>query len=124
MTQHRSKAFGQTASTYAGYQRGPSPNGALMRACVLHNEQAGTADDIWPWRARFTIQHYQDKGFKSGFFQQWDGEYCRHSMMLDYTPATLESVIDRFQKWCTGGACPYKTVNIQVDRKVVRTVSP
>jgi len=68
--------------------------------------------------------NYQDKGFKSGFFQQWDGEYYRHSMMLDHTPATLESVIDRFQRWCTGGACPYKTVNIQVDKKVVRKVSP
>ena len=51
------------------------------------------------WRAKFTLEHYQDKGFRGGFFQQHDAKYPRSCLTLDYTLETQQQVLDRFCAW-------------------------
>jgi hypothetical protein len=41
--------------------------------------------------------------------------------MLDYTPKTLDEVVQRFYDWCNSGPCRYPTVAIKIDDKVVKT---
>lgn len=114
----RSKPWGKNASTYMGFERGDSPRGALARAG--HMRCALQEPGIWGWRARFTIEHYTDKGFKGGFFQQFDGTYDRGSMYLDYTPKTLDTVINHFIEWCDVGY-KFPTAAIKLDKKIIKT---
>jgi len=58
-----SHAFGRNSSDYMGYQRGPSPEAALGRAATF-KRILDSDDSFWTWRARFTLAHYKDKGFK------------------------------------------------------------
>lgn len=60
-------------------------------------------DPFWGWRAKFTLKHYGSKGFRGGYFQQFDGKYSRGCADLDYTPATRDEVLDRFLAWCNAG---------------------
>lgn len=54
--------------------------------------------DICNWSARFTLDHYNDKGFRGGKFD-CVGFYNSYTL-LDYTPDTLDEVIERFKKRC------------------------
>ena len=108
VTNTRSKAFGRKSSEYIGWaQRSPAPEAILERArhfhtCVDPNVLRGLhyrSRDIWGWRARFTFEHYQDKGFTGGFFQRFDGRYDRDAMTLDYTPETLPQMVRNFMEW-------------------------
>lgn len=108
VTNTRSKAFGRKSCEYIGWaQRSPAPAAILERArhfhtCVDPNVLGGfhyRSRDIWGWRARFTFQHYGDKGFRGGYFQRFDGRYDRDCMSLDYTPETLVEVLRNFMEW-------------------------
>jgi hypothetical protein len=121
--ENKSKAFGQKSSMYLGYQRGPSPSAALDRATrfgeIVKLERSGSVS-IFTWSARFTLENYGAKGFKSGFFRQFDGTHDRGCCYLDYTPETLNIVIDRFLQWCGN---TFETQEVRVDGKTVRTVT-
>jgi hypothetical protein len=138
VTGTRSKAFGNNSSTYAGYERGDSPTAVLARASYLKDvtsetdttelhETLGTLQrrrvvpNIFVWRVRFTIEHYNDKGFKGGLFQQFDGTYDRGSMYLDYTPKTLDTVVNHFLEWCNTGPSRFPTAAVKLDTKVIKT---
>lgn len=123
VTKTRSKAFGRGSCEYIGCaQRSMSPEAVLERLRHFKNLIEGkspyhTGDSIFLWRARFTLEHYKEKGFRGGFFQQHDSRYPRSCLTLDYTPETLEEVLDRFCAWME---CTYDTQRITVDGKTVR----
>ena len=125
VTGTKSKAFGRGSCVYIGWaQKSLAPEAILERTEHFHRLATGTephlsANHIMCWRSRFTFEHYRDAGFTGGFFQQHDAKYPRHCLSLDYTPETLEEVIDRFLQWC---ARDYPTARVTVDGKVVRSM--
>lgn len=123
VTNTRSKAFGLGSCEYIGWaQRSMQPNGILERArhfmeLVENPGRWGHGHSIFLWRAKFTFEHYRDKRFTGGFFQQHDADYPRSCLFLDFTPETLEQTIDRFCRWMD----PYfRTVHVTVDGRTVR----
>jgi len=125
VTGTKSKAFGRGSCVYIGWaQKGMAPEAILERAHHFHQLVTGREPHLGPshimvWRAQFTFEYFKDAGFTGGFFQQHDGNYPRHCLSLDYTPDTLEEVIDRFLAWC---GRDYPTARVTVDGKVVREV--
>lgn len=117
----RSKAFGRNSCVYIGWaQNTNAPEAVLFRVDHFHSLFFGApearARGIFLWRAAFTLEHYEDPGFKGGFFQQWDKDYPRGCLSLDYTPETLPEVLEHF-KASVGG----ETVRITIDGETVRT---
>ena len=121
VTHNKSKAFGRDSCFYIGWaQKSMAPEAILERIIAFYDEihaRDYRNSQIWSWRARFTFSHYEDKGFTGGFFQQWDGKYPRNCLTLDYTPETLESVIDKFVEWA--GSLD-QTRRITIDSRTVR----
>ena len=125
VTDRRSKAFGLGSSVYmGGAQQSKAPDAVIER--VQHIQRVVectrpyyTPDSIFVWRAQFTLQRYQDRGFTGGFFQQHDAQYPRGCLTLDYTPGTFDEVLDRFCAWMDRH---YDTGRITVDGKTVRTI--
>jgi len=124
VTDSKSKAFGLGSCVYIGWaQRSKAPDAVLERARHIHELGQGKCpyhnpNSIFVWRAKFTLEHYQDKGFTGGFFQQHDAKYPRSCLTLDYTPETFQEVLDRFCAWME--KC-YDTDHITVNGLVVRT---
>jgi hypothetical protein len=116
----KSKNFGRNGGQYWGADRNDSPESTLNRAATFKAEVERESDNFFGWRARFTIAHYDDKRFKSGFFQQFDGMYNRGCSYLDYTPATLDEVITRFLAWCDVGY-KFPTKEVRLDKETIRT---
>ncbi len=123
ITARRSKAFGRGSCVYIGWaQKSMAPDAILERVrhfkeLVDGNSPWHNADAIFRWRAQFTLAHYQENGFGGGFFQQHDAQYPRSCLTLDYTPETLEVVLDRFCAWMSRS---YATQSVTLDRKTVR----
>lgn len=118
----RSAPFGKKSCTYLGCGRGDDPGSVIYRVGVLMSMVEGTptshARDTFSFeKARFTLAHYRDKGFKGGLFHQFDGTYDRGCTALDYTPETLEQVIDRFVAWC---GPTFTTHHVRIDKAIVR----
>jgi hypothetical protein len=133
VTTTRSKAFGLGASTYLGWaQRGVTSEAVLCRLEHLRRSAdpspaKGKDLGFWALRARFTIARFNEAGFTGGLFQEharWTNgkEYPRHCTYLDYTPRTLERVIDRFVRWCDEPPCRYENrTRITIDGRDART---
>lgn len=134
---NKSKAFGASSSAYLGCYQGCKASGSVIarlahfRSLVLGLDplypvrEEGGEDNIWWWRARFTLAHFGRKDFKSGTFRQhatWsDGKsYARHTLDLDYTDGTLEEVIDRFCRWMNSNVVYENTTHVELDGRVVR----
>jgi len=130
----KSKAFGLGASTYIGWaQRGKEPAAVLARLAHLRASVMGfkvhprcALKDFWTWRARFTLEHFRDRGFTGGFVQEhcvWaDGkEYPRHCTYLDLTPATLEEVLDHFVAWCESSNRYEGRTRVTIDGREARS---
>lgn len=124
VTGHRSKAFGRNSCEYIGWAQGSMAHEATLERArhfmelVEHPGRWGHANSIFTWRAKFTFEHYQEKGFTGGFFQQHDARYPRSCLTLDYTPATFEEVLERFCQWMDRY---YETAKVTVDGRTVRT---
>lgn len=117
----RSKAFGRKSSEYLGcVQNSNEPIAILERVRHFHTLfwTRTPHQSIFVWRAQFTFDHYGEKGFKGGFFQQFDEKYSHNCLTLDYTPETFAEVLDRFEAWMDQRI---ETVRITVDGKIVRT---
>jgi len=123
VTGRKSKAFGLGSCEYIGWaQKSMESDAILERVRHLHELAEGkspyhTPDSIFVWRARFTIEHFQDKGFTGGFFQQHDAKYPRSCLTLDYTPETLQEVLYRFCSWMDRA---YDTDHITLNKMTVR----
>lgn len=118
---NKSVAFGASSSFYMGYERGPGTDRVLARAARFYYDlDAAVANEFHRWRVGFTFDHYRDPGFTGGIFWQHDGSYPRGCACLDYTPATLGEVVDRFFAWCEGPPLFHVTKWVEVDGKVVR----
>jgi hypothetical protein len=131
VTTSKSGAFGKGSSDHMGWaQNSDSPSAILDRIQTLRRAIEGNGDitadrnEFWRWRATFTLEHYGKKGFKSGFFQQFDGQYPRGCVTLDYTPETRAAVIERFRAWCDASPCRYETRAIWIDGVAVLEVEP
>ena len=129
VTQTRSAPFGKNSCDYMGIIRGRTdPQSVLDRVAYFKAqternfppESPRARDNFFTWRAKFTLAHYADKGFRGGFFREYDADYSRNCVYLDYTPETKEAVIDRFLAWCSG----YDAHFVTVDDVVVRIVKP
>ncbi len=120
VTGHKSAAFGKNASTYIGWSQGGDSSSAVIERVATLRRAALERDSIWSWRARFTLRHYEDRGFKGGLFDQFDGQFKRNCITLDYTPRTLHAVIDRFMSWCADGPNKFPTREVRVEDRVVR----
>jgi len=124
ITGRKSKAFGLGSCVYIGWaQRSVQSDALLERARQFHELVSGkspyhASDSIFVWRARFTIDHFQDKGFTGGFFQQHDSKYPRSCLTLDYTPETLQEVLDHFCAWMDRA---YNTDHVTINKMTVRT---
>lgn len=123
VTRKRSKAFGVGSCVYIGWaQRSMAPEAILQRLrtfmdLLSEGPNGHPRNSIFRWRARFTFEHYREKGFTGAFFQQHDERYPRSCMMMDYTPEAIEEVIDRFCSWMD----PYYHVaRITVGERTVR----
>lgn len=137
VTSSKSKVFGVGSSDYLGcYQTSKTPSAVLHRLHAFRNfvlaldplyaiREAGGADNIFEWRARFTLAHFEKKGFTGGLFQQhatWTDKksYPRACLRLDYTPETLEEVLDRFCVWMHAGYRHENTTHVTIDGREVR----
>lgn len=104
VTGEQSNAFGINSCVYIGWAQGSEATGAVIeRLARFADEVSGQlvgsrAGTIFNFRARFTLEHFKDKGFTGGFFQCHD-EFPRGCLSLDYTPATLAEVINWFFDW-------------------------
>jgi len=119
VTQDKSKVFGRGSCEYIGWaQKSMETYAVLQRLVHFHDVLFQPQNDIFKWRAQFTLDHYRDKGFTGGFFQQHDEKFPRACLSLDYTPELKEVVIDTFSAWCKN--C-YATVRITIDGQTVET---
>ncbi len=125
VTQHKSAPFGKNSSFHMGWSRGADHPAAIIdRLGAFKRDAMGEpASRLHHWRARFTLAHYVDKGFKGGMFEQFDGEYVRGCLELDYTPATRDEVIARFLAWCDT-TMRFPTREVRIDGKVIRKLYP
>jgi len=124
VTTRRSKAFGIGSCVYIGWAQKSMESGAVLER-LRHFKELATGrssdcnpDSIFVWRAKFTFKHFLSKRFTGGFFQQHDARYPRSCLTLDYTPETLEEVIDRFCQWMDKY---FETRRITLNQTVVRT---
>lgn len=122
VTKTRSKAFGRKSCVYIGWaQNNNSVRAVIEKLRTLKGEAEGIRFSpprtIFQYRAQFTLKHYKDKGFTGGFFQQWDREYPRDCLTLDYTPELLDEVIREFEGWISNF---YTTKKITIDGGVVK----
>jgi hypothetical protein len=115
---HRSAPFGKRSSTYPGWARGDATASVIHRVHVLRDHLA-QKETFWSWRAQFSLDHYTDKGFRGGSFQQFDGTHGRGCVSIDYTPGTLDEVIQRFLAWC-GTIGTFPTREVRIDDKCIR----
>jgi hypothetical protein len=124
VTGRKSKAFGLGSCVYIGWaQRSMQSDALLERARHFHELVSGkspyhASDSIFVWRAKFTLEHYQDKKFTGGFFQQHDAKYPRSCLTLDYTPPTMQEVLDSFCAWMDRA---YDTDHVTINKMTVRT---
>lgn len=119
VTKTKSKAFGRKSSVYLSWaQNNNSPEAILHKISVFKSRLKEPTLFFFAWSANFTFDHYRDKHFKGGFFQQWDKKYPRNCLTLDFTPETLNEVIEKFRDWCGN---MYQTKKITVDKLEVWT---
>jgi len=125
ITTNKSKAFGKDSSFYLGGRHTQMSSATILDHLKAFKgelerkqEDVSYPIDFYTWKAHFTLEHFNDKGFTGGFFKQWDGTYDRGCSVLDYTPATLPEVIQRFIQWCGNS---FETRAVKVDDKVVWT---
>ncbi|MCX5758622.1 MAG: hypothetical protein NTU83_08980, partial [Candidatus Hydrogenedentes bacterium] len=117
-------AFGLGSCEYIGWaQKSKEPDAVLERVWHMHELGEGKCpyhdpNSIFVWRAKFTLEHYQDKKFTGGFFQQHDAKYPRSCLTLDYTPETFNEVLDRFCAWMDRA---YDTDYVTLNKATVRT---
>jgi len=104
VTGERSKAFGINSCVYSGWSQKNGARSAVIErlarfADEVTGRQAGSMPGtIFNFKARFTLEHFNDEGFTGGFFQCHD-RFPRGCMTLDYTPGMLPEVIRRFYDW-------------------------
>lgn len=123
----KSRVYGMYSDEHVGWSRGvASTNEVIERISTVMRHMQQPEDSFMRWRANFVLEHYGQRGYTGGFFQQHaiyiDGEeYPRHCMTLDYTPELLEQVIDRFIEWTDEWPNVYSgTTRITLNSKNVR----
>ena len=104
VTGERSKAYGIGSCVYIGWAaRSDASRAVIERLARFADEVTGKqprshAGTIFNYKARFTLEHFNDEGFLGGFFQCHD-KFPRGCMTLDFTKETLPDVVKRFYDW-------------------------
>ncbi len=123
VTSRRSQAFGAASAEYPIWTcRATDPCAVLLRLRTFHElvvdgERRFGSGAIHVWAAKFTLEHFNDEGFTGGMFRQHDGRGERCMLVLDYTPETLNEVLDRFCRWMDPG---WRTRRVTLDGATVR----
>ena len=122
----KSKAFGRKSCVYIGWAQNNNSVGAVIEKLrTLKGESEGIRfsppGTIFQYRAQFTLKHYTDKEFTGGFFQQWDREYPRDCLTLDYTPELLDEVMAEFEKWISNSYAT-KKITVTINKKIVKEI--
>lgn len=123
VTSKKSKTFGRGATTYIGWAQKSMESKAVLervrhfRSLLDKPGRWSHANSIFHWRARFTYEHFNDPGFTGGFFQQHDARFPRSCLVLDYTPETLDQVLDKFCQWMDRY---YETTKVTLNGRTVR----
>jgi hypothetical protein len=116
---NKSRLWGSTGIHYAHAMHGGASESVLRRLLIYRAVLEGSVlGPMHRWAANFALAHFKDKGFRSGFFQHWDGLYGRSCMTLDYSDKSLNEVLEQFRAWC-GDGHPMK--EIRLDGKTVWT---
>jgi len=126
VTGTKSRAFGRKSCVYIGWAQNNNSVGAIIEKLrTLKGESEGIRfsppGTIFQYRAQFTLKHYKDKGFTGGFFQQWDEEYPRDCLTLDYTLRLLDEVIAEFEKWISNSYAT-KKITVNTNKNVVKEI--
>ena len=122
----RSKAFGKNSCIYIGWaQNNNSISAVIEKLRTLKGESEGTRcsppGTIFQYRAQFTLKHYKDKRFTGGLFQQWDENYPRDCLTLDYTPELFDEVLTEFEKWADSFHNT-KKITVTINKKIVKEI--
>jgi hypothetical protein len=115
----RSKVFGRNSCAHIGWaQRCQAPTAVFERVRTLHDalHDPLRGKGIFYWRAQFSFEHYEDKGFTGGVFFAVSETSRGYSdlLTLDYTPALIDEVARQFAAWARNHPRP---VAIVVKRK-------
>jgi hypothetical protein len=122
-----SKALGLGSTEYPESIRHSDDSTAIRDRVVRLHELIQDArrwgcTSLFAWRATFAMTHFLDPGFTSGLFQQFSGRTERVGLFMDYTPETLNEVIDQFAAWRHHG---WPVTRVTLDGQTVRQfVSP
>lgn len=98
----KSAPYGWKSSTYIGWAQGnPSVAAMLARVEAFRRELEHPVESLWSWRAHFTLERYGSKGFKGGFFTQYDAQHQRGCVQLHARDArgghqSVRGVVRRF----------------------------
>ena len=120
VTGDKSKTFGAGSCVYIGWSQHNNSVPAVLEKVktimrIISGEHAGSRKgSIFHWRATFTLNHFEDEGFKGGFFQAHE-RFPRGCLSLDYTPETLPEVV----KWFYGWSGSKDTQKITIDGEEV-----
>jgi hypothetical protein len=119
----KSLAWGKGSSHYYGAAQGSGAPLAVLSRMQSFREvltrkvpKERAADDFFRWSAQFTLDHYKDKDFRGGFLQQYDGQHTRGCAYVDYTPATLDTVVKHFRAWCDAGPNKHETKAVWLNK--------
>lgn len=128
----RCLTYGFNANAHLGWARSSASSEAILTRLekLKHDYEQR---DWYYGRARFAVENFEKKGFSSGLMQQhalWKSEdkseveYSRACCYIDYTPKTLETIIDGFCGWMNSVLEFENTTRITLDGKNVRTFEP
>jgi hypothetical protein len=111
----RSRVFGRNSCAHIGWaQRSKAPAAVFERVRTLYDalHDPLRGQGIFRWRARFTFEHYEDKGFTGGvFFTVTETSWGYGDLLtMDYTPALIADVARRFAVWARNHPQPVAVV--------------
>ena len=117
----RSKTFGRHSCLYIGWAQADNSKSAIQERMHTFKKEIKQPHAFFKKKVEFTLKHYHDKGFTSGFFQQWDRDFSRSCSMMDYTPELFDEVLTLFKSWMSTS---YNTKRITVSKrgKVIKEI--
>jgi len=132
VTGTKSKAFGKNSSFYVTWvQNNNSVAAVIEKLATLKRHLSDKVEKwlvetwrnetIFNYRAKFTLEHYKDKGFTGGFFQQWDGEKSWYGTTFDYTPELFNEVLREFRNWI-GYSHGTTRITVSIEGKIMKEI--
>lgn len=116
VTQPRSAAWGILSLHYNSHTR--TSDSILHRASILLD--SFDRSDILGYSARFTVHYYAKPELRGGLFALCDERHTVASITLDYTPETLDEVVEQFFRFTDALPGATVTLNDKIIRRLVQ----